>query len=83
VYDRFDVVVLLSAPIDVILDRVGKRANPFGSRREDRAKIARDLAAFEPLLRSRADHEIVTTAPIAEVVSALEQVAAAARRGNG
>jgi hypothetical protein len=82
-YDRFDAVVLLSAPVDVIFARVGDRANPFGARPEDRAKIAGDLAAFEPLLRARADHEIVTTAPIAEVVSALEQVAAAARRGNG
>jgi shikimate kinase len=77
-YDRFDAVVLLSAPIDVILARVGDRANPFGSRPEDRAKIGRDLAAFEPLLRAGADHEIATTAPVAEVVAALEQVAAAA-----
>jgi shikimate kinase len=81
-YDRFDAVVLLSAPVDVILDRVGNRANPFGSRPEDRAKIARDLAAFEPLLRSRADHEIATTAPVAEVVAMLEQVAAAAAAGR-
>jgi hypothetical protein len=76
-YDRFDAVVLLSAPVDVILARVVNRANPFGSRPEDRAKIASDLAAFEPLLRAGADHEIVTTAPATEVVAALEQVAAA------
>jgi hypothetical protein len=49
-YDRFDAVVLLSAPVDAILARVGDRVNPFGARPEDRAKIARDLAAFEPLL---------------------------------
>jgi hypothetical protein len=77
-YDRFDAVVLLSAPLDVILARVGDRANPFGARPEDRAKIARDLAEFEPPLRARADHEIATTAPVAEVVATLEQVAAAA-----
>jgi dephospho-CoA kinase len=82
-YDRFDAVVLLSAPVDVVLERVTDRANPFGSKSEDRAKIAGDVAAFEPLLRAGADHEIVTTAPIANVVSALEQVAAAARRANG
>ena len=51
VYHRFDAVVLLSAPVDVILDRVADRANPFGSTAEDRTKIAKDLAAFEPLLR--------------------------------
>jgi hypothetical protein len=76
VYDRFDAVVLLSAPVDVICARVVDRANPFGSRPEDRAKIASDLAAFEPLLRAKADREIVTTAPIADVVAALERIAA-------
>ena len=75
-YDRFDAVVLLSAPVDVILARVADRANPFGSTPEDRAKIVSDVAAFEPLLRADADHEIVTTAPVTEVVAKLEQVAA-------
>lgn len=74
----------MSAPVDVILARVADRANPFGSRPEDRAKIASDLAEFEPLLRAGADHEIVTTVPVAEVVAALEQVAAAAtERADG
>jgi dephospho-CoA kinase len=79
-YHRFDAVVLLSAPIDVLLERVSERANPFGSTSEDRTKIAADLAAYEPLLRAGADHEIVTTVPIAAVVSALEQVAAVVER---
>ena len=78
VYDRFDAVVLLSAPADVILARVADRANPFGSTAEDRTKIAYDLEAFEPLLRAGADREIVTTAPVVEVVAALEQVASGA-----
>jgi hypothetical protein len=78
VYDRFDAVVLLSAPIDVILDRVTNRANPFGSTPDDRTKIANDLKAFEPLLRAGADREIVTTAPVPEVVAALEHVASGA-----
>ena len=76
VYDRFDAVVLLSAPVEVICARVLDRANPFGSRPEDRARIARDLAEFEPLLRARADYEIVTTASMTNVVTALERVAA-------
>lgn len=77
-YDRFDAVVLLSAPVDVILERVADRANPFGSTPAERAKIADDLATYEPLLRAGADQEIVTTAPIAAVVAALERVAAGA-----
>jgi dephospho-CoA kinase len=81
-YNRFDAVVLLSAPVDVLLERVTDRANPFGSSAEDRATIASDLATYEPLLRAGADHEIMTTAPISEVVSALEQIASAARQAN-
>jgi shikimate kinase len=81
-YDCFDAVVLLSAPVDVILARVTDRANPFGSTSADRAKIVDDLAAYEPLLRAGADHEIVTTAPIGDVVAALEQVAGSARQAN-
>jgi hypothetical protein len=75
VYDRFDAVVLLTAPVDVILDRVADRANPFGSIADDRMKIARDIGAFEPLLCAGATHEIATTAPVSEVVVALEHVA--------
>jgi hypothetical protein len=39
---------LLSAPVDVLLQRVTDRPNPFGSTSEDRAKIASDVAAYEP-----------------------------------
>ena len=76
-YNRFDAVVLLSAPVEVLLERVAERANPFGAMPDERAKIASDLAAYEPVLRAGADHEIVTTASIAEVVERLEEVAAA------
>jgi hypothetical protein len=81
-YDRFDAIVLLSAPVDVILERVADRPNPFGSTPADRAKIASDLAAYEPMLRAGADHEIVTTAPIADVVVALERIADAGHRAG-
>ncbi len=81
-YDRFDAVVLLSAPLDVILARVAGRADGFGSHAEDRAKIASDQAAFEPLLRAGADLEITTTASVAEVVMRLEHIAADERAGR-
>ena len=79
-YDRFDAVVLLSAPVEVLLERVIDRVNPFGSTSSDRAKIAADHEAFEPLLRAGVSHEIVTTTPIADVVVALEQIAASGER---
>ena len=78
-YERFDSVVLLSAPVDILLARVRSRGNPFGSTAEDRAKILQDLTSFEPVLRAGADHEIVTTIPVSAVVAAVEQVAAAVR----
>jgi dephospho-CoA kinase len=75
-YDRFDAVVLLSAPVDVLLSRVASRVNPFGSTSSDRAKIVEDRAVVEPLLRAAADYELVTTAPVTVVARALERIAA-------
>jgi dephospho-CoA kinase len=53
--DRFDAVVLLSAPADVILDRVARRTtNTNGRTPSERAMILADLAEVEPLLRRAA-----------------------------
>jgi dephospho-CoA kinase len=75
-YPRFDAVVLLSAPADVILERVAVRdANDFGKTARERARILSDLATVEPLLRRGATAEIDTRAPLGEVVDALERIA--------
>jgi broad-specificity NMP kinase len=75
-YDRFDAVVLLRAPADVILERVAVRAtNEFGKTDAERDRIISDLAAVEPILRRGATAEIDTRAPLAEVVDALERIA--------
>jgi dephospho-CoA kinase len=75
-YDRFDVVVLLTAPVDVVLDRIDQRTNnPFGKTAEERARILADLAEVEPLLRQAATHEIDTTGPLSEVVDVLISIA--------
>jgi dephospho-CoA kinase len=75
-YPRFDDVVLLSAPVDVMLERIAARTtNPFGQQPSERAKILDDLAAVEPLLRRTATIEIDTSVPLAEVVDRLEQLA--------
>jgi hypothetical protein len=70
VYDRFDAVVALSAPLDALLERVADRANPIGSTPWDQAKIASDLAAYEPLLRARGRPGSVTAAAIIDVAAA-------------
>lgn len=81
-YDRFDAVVLLSAPAEVVLDRVARRTeHDFGKRPGEREKILRDLAEVEPLLRRGATHEIDTRLPLAEVVDRLDAIAREPSRG--
>lgn len=75
-YERFDAVVLLSAPADVILERVATReTNDFGKSDDDRERILSDLETVEPLLRRGATSEIDTRAPLDDVVDALERIA--------
>lgn len=75
-YDRFDAVVLLTAPTEVVLERVHRRTNnPFGKSAEERARILSDIEEIEPLLRRSATHEIDTTRPLAEVIDALVCIA--------
>jgi dephospho-CoA kinase len=75
-YPRFDAVVLLSAPVDAILERVAARdTNDYGKTDAERELIAQDLAAVEPLLRAGATAEIDATTPLDEVVDALERIA--------
>jgi shikimate kinase len=73
---RFDHIILLSAPREVIAERLCTRTtNAYG---KDPAELARALElveTVEPLLRRAADHEIDTSAPLAEVVARVLQVA--------
>jgi dephospho-CoA kinase len=79
-YPRFDQVVLLSAPADILLARVSSRStNPYGSTAEDRVEILRNLDEVEPLLRATATVEIDATAPLNDVVAQLEQLASRSR----
>lgn len=72
--DDFDQIVLLSAPPDVIRERLATReGNPFGKTPEQATRVLADQAEVEPLLRRVADHEIVTTG---EVEQSVEQVLA-------
>jgi dephospho-CoA kinase len=80
-YPRFDAVVLLTAPANVILERVASReSNAFGKRDAERDRILDDLATVEPLLRAGATAEIDTRAQLDEVVDALENIADTVRR---
>jgi len=80
-YPRFDAVVLLTAPANVILERVARReSNAFGKRDAERDRILDDLVKVEPLLRAGATAEIDTRTPLDEVVDALEKIADTVRR---
>jgi shikimate kinase len=71
-YDQFDHVVLLSAPAEVMLDRIATRTtNPYGQGEEERSLILH-LKVVEPFLRATSDLEINTAAtPLDDVVEAL------------
>lgn len=72
-YDRFDHVVLLSAPISVLLDRVRRRTtNPYGSTPAEQQEITSNHALVEPLLRATATVEIDATQPLEYVVDRVE-----------
>jgi dephospho-CoA kinase len=76
-YGRFDHVVLLSAPADVLLARIdGRTNNPYGKSDEERELILQHLATVEPLLRATATIEIDASAPVEEVARRLESVLA-------
>ncbi|HEY7660185.1 MAG TPA: AAA family ATPase [Actinomycetota bacterium] len=75
-YDRFDAVVLLSAPTEVILDRVASRTtNDYGKTPLERAMILDDLARVEPLLRQGCTHELDASRPLDDVVADLIVIA--------
>ena len=61
-YQFFNHVILLSAPLETILERVAARSNnPYGKSEQERAEICHNYREIEPLLRKRADIEIDTS----------------------
>ena len=77
-YPRFDAVVLLSAPLDVLLRRIDHRTtNGYGKSTAERAQIVQNHAEVEPLLRATCTHEIDATQPVDAVVSQLAAIGAA------
>ena len=69
-YDRFDAVVLLSAPAHVILDRIASRkTNDWGKTPAEKELILHQLQTVEPLLRAGCTHELDASRPLAVVVA--------------
>lgn len=75
-YDRFDHVILLSVPIETLLQRVVSRTtNPYGKSAEQQEEIRRYTESVEPLLRRGATHELDGRIPISDLADTLEQLA--------
>ena len=72
---QFDLIILLSAPADVIVERLHKRTNnPYGKRPDEIARVLGLVETVEPLLRHAAGHEIDTSACLEDVVATLLQL---------
>ncbi|MHA7274548.1 AAA family ATPase [Arthrobacter sp. TMT4-20] len=76
-YDRFAVVVLLSAPVDVLIDRVAGRVNnPYGNSQDDQAAIRRNVLDVEPLLRNGATLELDGRRSVPDLADEIERLIA-------
>lgn len=73
---RFDHVVLLSAPAEVIVERLRTRTNnPYGKHPDEVARVLDLMETVEPVLRRVAGHEINTDACLDDVVAAVLRLA--------
>jgi shikimate kinase len=77
-YPHFGAVVLLSAPADVILDRVASRTDSdYGKAPAERELIRHHLETVEPLLRAGCTHELHASRPLDDVVGDLISISQA------
>ena len=69
---QFDHIVLLSAPLETLVERLATRSNnPYGKAPDELRHFLDDVETVEPLLRRIATHEVRTTAPLNEVVATI------------
>lgn len=79
-YDRFEQVVLLSAPLEVLLDRVMRRQNnPYGKSPEHQREIRQHLDEVEPLLRGGASLELDGRRPVGDLADIVEALVRSVR----
>lgn len=74
-YDRFEQVVYLYAPLDVLLERVRTRMNnPYGKTPAQQRDMARFVDEVEPLIRRTATLELDGTLDLSLLVDRVEQL---------
>ncbi|MPZ50805.1 MAG: AAA family ATPase [Dehalococcoidia bacterium] len=73
-YPRFDYIVLLTAPVPLILERLATRTNNhFGKGPDELAQILQDQRDVEPRLRRVADLEVDTSASLDQLIATVLQ----------
>lgn len=76
-YDRFAAVVLLSAPVEVLIERVSVRSNnPYGNSEVDQSAIRQYILDVEPLLRNGATLELDGRRPVPDLADEVERLIA-------
>lgn len=74
-YDRFEHIVLLSAPLKVLMQRLRDRTNNrYGKSTAERAEIARYVETIEPPLRRGATVELDGQRRVVELADAVERL---------
>jgi shikimate kinase len=64
-YDRFEHIVLLSAPLLALIERVTTRTNnPYGRSADQQAEIRKYVVEVEPLLRRGRPSSLTDAAPL-------------------
>ena len=75
-FPQFDLIVLLSAPASVIVERLRSRTtNQYGKQPEEVARVLRLVETVEPRLRRAAGYEIDTSTSLEEIVGTLLRLA--------
>jgi shikimate kinase len=74
-YDRFHHVVLLTAPLEILIDRVSRRTNnPYGKTPTEQTEIATYVQTVEPLLRRGATLELDSRQPVHDLADTVESL---------
>jgi dephospho-CoA kinase len=72
---QFDHIVLLSAPLETLVERLGTRSNnPYGKSPEELRRFLEDVETVEPRLRRVATDEVRTMVPLDEVVTTILRI---------
>jgi shikimate kinase len=77
-FPLIDTVILLSAPVETIMERLKARSpGSYGNTPEDQEKVSELVSTIEPLLRESAHYEIDTRGRVADKVDEILRTTAA------